>query len=252
MFIMADTTNQAIIIGISGCSSSGKTTLSRLLRDIFPNTFVLHEDDFYKPENELPSKHGQLDWDCVEAIDIDSMKSCLEHIQQHGEFPPTLESKEDKNSVGNCPVSESYIESQKSLVKEWLSKHSLPNKKIFILDGFLLYTPSLTTIQPYLSLKLFLRVTYAKAKARREARSGYVTLEGFWEDPPGYVDKIVWPNYVEEHKFLFENGDVEGKGREDVVREWGIRMQEGLDVDMEKTLGWAVGEVLGMLEKMVR
>ncbi|THV63449.1 hypothetical protein D6D27_10612, partial [Aureobasidium pullulans] len=25
-------------------------------------------------------------------------------------------------------------------------------------------------------------------KQRREARSGYVTLEGFWEDPPGYVD----------------------------------------------------------------
>jgi len=43
---------------------------------------------------------------------------------------------------------------------------------------------------------------------------------------------------------------VEGKGKEDVVREWGIRMQEGLDVDMERTLGWAVGEVLGELEKM--
>lgn len=48
---------KAVIIGISGCSSSGKTTLSRLLRDIFPNTFVLHEDDFYRPENEcvIPS-----------------------------------------------------------------------------------------------------------------------------------------------------------------------------------------------------
>lgn len=43
---------KAVIVGLSGCSSSGKTTLARLLRDIFPNTFILHEDDFYRPEEE--------------------------------------------------------------------------------------------------------------------------------------------------------------------------------------------------------
>lgn len=44
--------NKALIVAISGCSSSGKTTLARLLRDIFPNTFILHQDDFYKAETE--------------------------------------------------------------------------------------------------------------------------------------------------------------------------------------------------------
>lgn len=44
--------NKAVVVGISGASSSGKTTLARLLRDIFPNTFILHEDDFYKIESE--------------------------------------------------------------------------------------------------------------------------------------------------------------------------------------------------------
>jgi nicotinamide/nicotinate riboside kinase len=43
---------KAVIVGISGASSSGKTTLGRLLRDVFPQTFILHEDDFYRPENE--------------------------------------------------------------------------------------------------------------------------------------------------------------------------------------------------------
>jgi nicotinamide/nicotinate riboside kinase len=47
---MAD--KRALIVGISGCSSSGKTTLARLLRDIFPSTFILHQDDFYKEEKE--------------------------------------------------------------------------------------------------------------------------------------------------------------------------------------------------------
>jgi len=245
---MAGATKKAIIIAISGCSSSGKTTLSRLLRDIFPNTFVLHEDDFYKPENELTTKHDLLDWDCAEAIDIESMKNSLEYIQKHGEFPPSLNSKEDQNSTGPCPISDSFLTTQKDLIKTHLTTHPLTTP-IFILDGFLLYTPSFITIQPYLDLKLLLRVSYEKAKARREARSGYVTLEGFWEDPPGYVDKIVWPNYVEDHAFLFEDGDVEGVGRSEVLEEWGIRMVEGLDVEMEKMLGWAVGEVLGVLER---
>jgi nicotinamide/nicotinate riboside kinase len=49
---MAEPHRKAIIVGISGASSSGKTTLARLLRDIFPNSFVLHEDDFYKPAEQ--------------------------------------------------------------------------------------------------------------------------------------------------------------------------------------------------------
>lgn len=47
---MSDT--KALIVALSGCSSSGKTTLARILRDIFPSTFILHEDDFYRPEAE--------------------------------------------------------------------------------------------------------------------------------------------------------------------------------------------------------
>ena len=46
---------RTIVVGISGVSSSGKTTLARLLRDLFPETFILHEDDFYKPESECVS-----------------------------------------------------------------------------------------------------------------------------------------------------------------------------------------------------
>ena len=49
---MPKSEKKALVVGISGASSSGKTTLSRLLRDIFPNTFILHEDDFYKEDKE--------------------------------------------------------------------------------------------------------------------------------------------------------------------------------------------------------
>jgi energy-coupling factor transporter ATP-binding protein EcfA2 len=57
------------IVGISGPSSSGKTTLARLLHQIFsdlttgqPNklhTFIIHEDDFYHPDNKY-APHSSL------------------------------------------------------------------------------------------------------------------------------------------------------------------------------------------------
>lgn len=102
--IMSD--QKAVIVGLSGCSSSGKTTLARLLRDIFPNTFILHEDDFYRPEEEsvyspkltdrfvlliflcrLPMKDGLLDWDCAESLNIPDMEKALSHIRLQGTFP---------------------------------------------------------------------------------------------------------------------------------------------------------------------
>lgn len=62
----APTETQTLIVGISGPSSSGKTTLARLLQRIFHgvnldtgeqsassnlNTFIIHEDDFYFPDD---------------------------------------------------------------------------------------------------------------------------------------------------------------------------------------------------------
>ncbi|KAF5608926.1 uridine kinase udk [Fusarium subglutinans] len=249
------TPNKALIVGISGCSSSGKTTLARLLRDIFPNTFILHEDDFYRPENELPTKNGLLDWDCAEALDIPAMAESLTYIRQHAAFPPTLDSKEDKNSVGKCPVSEASIAAQRAKVDAALGPdHPLRKTlRLCLLDGFLLYSPSMAAIKPNLDIKLFLRTTYEKAKKRREARDGYVTLEGFWADPPGYVDKIVWPNYVEEHAWMFEDGDVEGKFKTDVLDKEGIKVQSDVsaDGDIEKTFEWTVATILEELGKQV-
>ncbi|KAI9820705.1 MAG: ribosylnicotinamide kinase [Pycnora praestabilis] len=245
---------RATIIGISGCSSSGKTTLSRLLRDILPNTFILHEDDFYKPEEELPMKHDLRDWDCVEALDIPAMLRALNYIHAHGALPLDLDSKEDKNETGDSGVSASTIVRMREEVEAWSHKGGGAelvgrDRPIAIIDGFLLYGNNIKDVREKLDIKLLLRVGYEKAKGRREKRSGYVTLEGFWEDPPGYVDKIVWPNYVQDHQFLFNGEDVEAEPRGEVLDRLGIQAQQGLDVDMSTNLRWAVTVVMKELEK---
>lgn len=105
-----------------------------------------------------------------------------------------------------------------------------------------------------LDIKLFLRVSKAAAVRRREARDGYVTLEGFWKDPPGYVEKIVWPNYVDAHAWMFKDREVEG-GELDaaVLKREGISVQlgKGEDVAFGETLEWAVSVVMGRLEEIV-
>ena len=106
-------------------------------------------------------------------------------------------------------------------------------------------------IHPHLDAKLFVRASLAAAKRRREARDGYVTLEGFWSDPPGYVDRVVWPNYVREHAWMFEGGDVEGDWRGNVLRREGISVLKGagVDADMEELLKWMVDEILDLLNR---
>ncbi|KAM3521720.1 hypothetical protein MY4038_008923 [Beauveria bassiana] len=249
---------KALVVAISGCSSSGKTTLSRLLRDIFPSTFILHEDDFYKTDKDIPINNGVADWDCAEAIDIPAMTEAVAYIRQHAEIPPTLNSIEDQNSVGKNPVPDALINELRARVSAAIpSSHPLRDDddarllRLCLFDGFLLYSKSMTELAPSLDIKILLRASHAQAKARREARDGYVTLEGFWKDPPGYVDHVVWPNYVKEHAWLFENGDVEGEYRQEVLQKEDIVVPKGgaLDPDMAETLQWMVDIILTELQR---
>lgn len=231
--------SNALIIGISGVSSSGKTTLARILRDIFPRTFILHGDDFYKNDKDIPvnQEHNIADWDCLEAINLPQFQHALEYIRQHGMSPPDFVSKEDQNSVGEVDVDKSMIEDLQWKASKWMFADAPP---IAIIDGFLLYSEGMKAVRDLIDVKLFLRTDYETAKARREARNGYVTLEGFWEDPPGYVDKVVWPNYVKDHAFMFKGGDVEGEYDEEQLQKLKIRAApEAALKDMTKCAQWA-------------
>lgn len=191
--------------------------------------------------------------------------SCLPGTSSSFHEQPFVDSKEDQNSVGPCPASEEKITAMKAKVKAWLQPgqpghdifNSEPSLRMCVLDGFLLYSPpKFNQVMSLIDLKFFLQVSRAKATHRREARDGYVTLEGFWKDPPGYVDKIVWPNYVEAHKWMFEDGNVEsGKLNWNVLQEKRVLAQQsseaevGTDFDFEETLVWIVQEVMKALEE---
>lgn len=243
--------SKCLLVGLSGPSSSGKTTIARLLRDILPDAFILHEDDFYKTDAEIPisPEHNIQDWDCLGSIDLPALESALKHIKANGSPPADLESKEDQNSVGEVNVDASVVER----LKRQASELGLAHVRVAIVDGFLLYSQEMQAVRDAFDVKLFLRTDYETAKKRREARSGYVTLEGFWADPPGYVDKIVWPNYVNDHKYLFHDDNVEGEVREDIVSRLGIDvLPADKQSDITACLSWAYTKLEGALQALDR
>jgi nicotinamide/nicotinate riboside kinase len=246
---MSTSGNKAVLVGVSGVSSSGKTTLARLLRDIIPNTFILHEDDFYKTDQEIPiNEDGVQDWDCLGSLDLDLLEKALDFIKTHGFLPPNLESKEDKNDVGESGVDRQRVaELKEAAHKEPKANSNVP---VFIIDGFLLFSEEMKQIRELFDVKLFLRANHKTVKQRREARSGYVTLEGFWEDPPGYVDSVVWANYAKDHAFLFENGDVEGQLKDELCQELGIDTAPlEVQVNMTACVDWAYGKISNHLSR---
>ncbi|KAK3842487.1 MAG: P-loop containing nucleoside triphosphate hydrolase protein [Linnemannia gamsii] len=193
---------RVITIGLSGPSSGGKTTVSRYLRKILPNSTIVHQDDFYKPEAQLPidPKTGLANWDCPDAIDFSALISTLLHVKQHGVFPEGFDSLEDKNPVGSkevsTPIADDVLGGLSDKIIAQIRKEgvNVAATKFVILDGFILYVNE--ELRDTIDVSFFLTAPYQVLKERRESRKGYATLEGYWVDPPGYFDDIVWPNYM--------------------------------------------------------
>lgn len=297
---------QTYIISISGPTASGKTTLARLLRQTFdgleftpantniPVTItasILHQDDFYVPEDEIPIKSvpkvdapgefvEQADWDCIESIDFTKLKCCLQRFRQEGCNGAEgharilreigIEAKEETNSVGPARVTEAQLrdvrgktlrdlvggDPQATSPNTALSQTQTQTRRIHVLflEGFLLYfneTLKRIELPPLISLfdiRLFLHTTLEYALLRRKARMSYVTVAEFFDDPPGYIENIVWPSYVKYHQHLFTGGDVEQGQLNDWARQTaGIKRQEREEMDMRDLLEWGarlVAEVI--------
>jgi len=108
-----------------------------------------------------------------------------------------------------------------------------------LVEGFLLFGEGVKDeLAGLFDLRILLRASREQAMKRRKSRNGYVTLEGFWQDPEGYFEEIVWPNFVGDHGFLFEGGDVEGKSKSEGGE--GISVSPVVDAALEDTCEWVL------------
>ena len=239
-----------LLVALSGPTSSGKTTLARLIARIFPSTSVLHADDYYYTDSAIPVHNGVRDWDCAEAIDLPKLENALRRIkggEDVEEVKNGVASTELPEGEGETDQWEEVLEGLKAEMEQWEavigtnSSEAWQRRSLVIVDGFLLLGSSVRSVRDLFDVRILLRSRYVDSKRRREARSGYTTIEGWWQDPPDYFDRIVWPNYVKEHSFLFKNHDVQGQVCDDVATQAGVEVVPGMGQwSLPDTLAWIV------------
>ncbi|GFT14216.1 nicotinamide riboside kinase 1 [Nephila pilipes] len=72
------------LIGISGCTNAGKTTLASGLANHFPGSIILKQDDYFRSddskEHVLIPELNHKNWERLEAVNWDAMMDNLENI----------------------------------------------------------------------------------------------------------------------------------------------------------------------------
>jgi nicotinamide/nicotinate riboside kinase len=250
---------RTILLAISGPSCSGKTTLARLLRTaLAPDAFIVHEDDYFLSDAVVPTVTAadgrQLhDWDCIEAVNVKGLEAALRTVRERGRLPDELVSQEDQNVTGDVPVDDKIIAAKTAQLRDAVASAAAGGEvvRVAIVEGFLLYAEDMKNVWDLFDVCLLLAADYQQVKSRREARKGYVTLEGFWEDPPGYVDAMVWPNYVKYHSNLYVNGDVSKGFDNSKCQQRGINaVPDTASRDMTACFGWAVDKLVAQIQRL--
>lgn len=194
-----------VLIGISGCSSSGKTTVAKLIATLAQDTVLIHQDDFYKHDEDIPvnEKYQIQDWDCIESLDIPLFRKELTQIKETGSISTNLIHMDNVDDISKFNLDKELIERLRTMFKEITDR-----VRLILVDGFMLYNDDITRSK--FDLKILIRAPYEQLKKRRNDRNGYQTLDSFWVDPPYYFDEFVYKSYASSHGKFFLNNDVEG------------------------------------------
>ncbi|KAK2587689.1 hypothetical protein KPH14_003806 [Odynerus spinipes] len=152
-------TKNLLIIGISGVTCSGKSTLAKELHKKLSGSVILHQDNYFLPPNDprhikIPELNHN-NWEILSSVDMHKMYLDILKI---------IESQPAEN------------------------KSKKKSKQVLILEGFLLF--GYKPISDLCDLKYFLTLTKEECWERRKIR----TYDP--PDVPGYFDKVVWPEYL--------------------------------------------------------
>ncbi|KAM4708232.1 nicotinamide riboside kinase 2 [Discoglossus pictus] len=166
-----------IVIGIGGVTNGGKTTLTRRLLKILPNCCVVHQDDFFKPPDQIEvGEDGFKQWDVITSLDMEAMVNTVTAWLEN----PVKFALSHGISVSKPP------------------EGSDEDLHILILEGFLLYNKK--QLADLCTERYYLAIPYEECKMRRSGRNYTIP------DPPGLFDGHVWPMYLKHRREMEESG----------------------------------------------
>ena len=202
---------KVILVGVGGASSSGKTTLSKKLLNVLPNSFIIHQDDFAPPNDKIPLDpvHGVQNWDDPDySIEWQRLIEVLQHVKEHGALPSSHKSHDHLHPPSQTNLVSKDMNAKELALQKKAREMTHPDGVVYaLLDGFLCFYNK--TVLDLLDVRIFLNADKNSLKHRRSLREGYatageltydvmkstqLTIEGdVWVDPPFYFDDIVWP-----------------------------------------------------------
>lgn len=229
------TNEQWLVIGISGITCGGKTTLANRLYKYFNDkkgheikagielrrVELINQDDYFRqvddPNHVKVEKLNHLNWEVIESMDMERMSNDIMKIlgndfQLYNTHLSTVSNIEHENLFSNHFSNNSMRNFNDELMidEDHMNyKHLKHNSvlNILIIEGFLIFNHPVTL--DICNLKFHLHVPYEVCYARRKNR--------IYEPPdvPCYFEMVVWPEYerhLREFKdrkdVMFLNGEV--------------------------------------------
>ncbi|KAJ1964700.1 ribosylnicotinamide kinase [Dispira parvispora] len=176
-------------------------TLARRLQEVLPTITVMHQDDFYLPNSEIPvhAATGYDNWDCAESLDWPRFTQSIQHFRAHAKLPDYKVTEQP--GTHGLPLDELTKAKGKELLaaQGFLIDGQINPLRILVVEGFLLHhDPEILKL--FNSLIMLTTESDTLEKRRNSRPGGYSTTDGWWTEPADYFEKIVWPYYLKYQK----------------------------------------------------
>lgn len=227
-----------LVIGISGVTNGGKSTLAKSLHSYFSdhlNKIIFKEnitlnkvalfcqDDYFlpvdSPKHKVVEKLNHINWEILSSIDMDRMCHDIMKILGHkfilyNNLTEQIDPSVDEDNIFADHFLSNYLhrydessitgnQRTSSLIKK-SKNESFQNMNIklnvLLLEGFLIFNHPFTL--DLCNVKFHLHLPYEKCYARRVRRV---------YDPPdvvGYFEMCVWPLYEKHFKDFKDRTDI--------------------------------------------
>lgn len=174
-----------LILGISGATCGGKTTIANKLIEIFTNGRVISQDNYFLPVDDdrhvwIPELN-HINFDILTSLDMDKMHEDIEAVASNS---TCHEDTNLSNHAELVPLTSNL--SRKELVEKLAQK----KLRILIVEGFCIFYHK--PIESLCDLKYFITLNKEECYKRR--------MQRVYEPPdcPGYFENCVWPEYLRQ------------------------------------------------------
>ncbi|XP_075681391.1 nicotinamide riboside kinase 1-like [Dermatophagoides pteronyssinus] len=164
--------NGWLLIGISGCTNSGKTTLCKKLNQRYSSSSsaIINQDTYFREEDDpnhvwisLDESRKHQNWELLECINWQNMCTAIYEI---------------------------------------ISKPAIIRPSLLLIDGHIIF--NYLPLSNIFHRKYFIR-TYNKSMIlERRLKRNYIPA-----DPPGYYDQYVWPMYLKNLEKISFQKDIQ-------------------------------------------